>query len=64
MIDCYNKKINILNYILLLMEDILNLSHNLNIYVCCHESNKTVDVLKKNHVYKEDNIIIDCLAKK
>ena len=35
-IDCYNKKINIPSSILLLMEDIWNLLHGLNIYVCRH----------------------------
>ena len=31
-IDCYNKKVNILNYIFLLMDDIWNLPQDLNIY--------------------------------
>ena len=51
MIDCYNKKINIPSSILLLMDDIWNLSHGLNIYVYCH-------------VYKEGNKIVVCLAKR
>ena len=50
-IDCYNKKINIHNSILLLMEDIWNLSQSLNIYVC-------------RHVYRECNRTANCLAKK
>ena len=32
-IDCYNKKVNILNYIFLLMDDIWNLPQDLNIYI-------------------------------
>ena len=51
MIDCYNKKINIPNSILLLMDDIWNLSQSLNIYVY-------------RHVYKEGNKIAACLAKR
>ena len=51
MIDCYNKKINIPSSILLLMDDIWNLSQGLNIYVY-------------HHVYKEGNKIADCLAKR
>ena len=35
---------------MLLMEDIWRLSHNLNIYNCCH-------------IYKETNRTTDCLAK-
>ena len=51
MIYCYNNKINIPSSILLLIDDIGKLSHDLNIYVC-------------QHVYREMNRIIDCLAKK
>ena len=36
---------------MMLMEDIWRLSHNLNIYNCCH-------------IYREANRIVDCLAKK
>lgn len=50
-IDYYNKKINIPSSILLLMEDIGKLSHDLNIYVC-------------RHVYREVNRTTDYLAKK
>ena len=50
-IDCYNKKINIPNSILLLLEDIWNLSHGLNVYIC-------------HHVYREGNRTADCFAKK
>ena len=51
MIDCYNKKINIPSSILLLMDDIWNLSQGLNIYVY-------------RRVYKEGNKIAACLAKR
>lgn len=49
-IDYYNKKIDIPNSILLLMENIRKLSHDLNIYVCRHvyrEANRTTDYLAK-----------------
>ena len=48
--NCYNKKTNIPNSIFLVMDDIWNSSHGLNIYVCRH--------------YKETNRITDCLTKK
>ena len=50
-IDCYNKKSSLPNSIILLMEDIWGLAHNLNIYNCCH-------------IYREANRTTDCLAKK
>ena len=55
-IDCYNKNINIPSSILLLMEDIWNLSQGLNIFVChvYREANRTAD----------SNRTADCLAKK
>ena len=36
---------------MLLMEDIRRLSHNLNVFNCCH-------------IYREENRTIDCLANK
>ena len=50
-IDCYNKRINISGFIMLLMEDILKLYQGLHIYEC-------------RHVYREANRTTDCLAKK
>ena len=50
MIDYYNKKINIYSFILLLIEDIWNLSQDLNTYVCRHvyrECYRTADYLVK-----------------
>ena len=35
-IDCYNKKSSLPSSIILLMEDIWGLAHNLNIFNCCH----------------------------
>ena len=49
--DCCNKKSNIPNFIMLLMEDIWKLFQDINIYNCCY-------------IYKETNKIIDCLTKK
>ena len=50
-INHYNKKINIFGSILFLMNDIWNLSHDLNIYVC-------------HHIYRKRNRITDYLIKK
>ena len=50
-IVCHNKRINIPTFIMLLVEDILNLSQGLCIYDC-------------QHGYREANTIVDCLAKK
>ena len=50
-IDYYNKKNNISNYIILLMEDIWKLSRDLYIY-------------DYHHIYRETNKIVDYLAKK
>ena len=61
MIDCYNKKINIPNSILLLMEDIWNLSQGLNIYVYRHfyrKGNKIADYLTKKGLNSLDYNII------
>ena len=50
-IDYYNKKNNISNYIILLMEDIWKLSRDLYIY-------------DYHHIYREANITTYCLTKK
>ena len=50
-INCYNKKSNLLSSIILLMKDIWRLSYNLNIH-------------KYSNVYKKINKIADCLTKK
>ena len=49
--DSNNRKINIPVSIMLLMEDILKLAQDLNIYIC-------------RHIYKEANRTVDCLANK
>ena len=51
LIDCYNKKSNIPSTIMLLMEDIWKLTHDLNIHNC-------------HHIYRKTNRIAYCLAKK
>ena len=46
MIDCYNKNYSLPISIIILMEDIWKLSHDLNIYNCCHiyrEVNRTTN---------------------
>ena len=50
-VDSYNRKINIHVSIMLLMENIWKLAHDLDIYIC-------------RHVYKEENRTANCLAKK
>ena len=50
-IDCFNKMISAPCSIRVLMEDIYNLSRDLNIHSC-------------HHVYRESNRTVDCLAKK
>lgn len=51
LIDCYNKKSNIPSTIMLLMEDIWKLTHDLNIHNC-------------HHIYRKTNRIAYCLVKK
>ena len=59
-INCYNKKGSSPSSIILLMEDIWRLSHNPNIYNCCHiyrEANRTVDCLAKKGIYMTNSNI-------
>ena len=49
-INCYNKKSNISSCIILLMDNIQKLFHDLNIYDCCH-------------IYRKTNRIVDCLTR-
>ena len=47
-IDCYNKKNNIPNFIMLLMKNILKLSQNLNIYHYRETNRKIYCLVKKD----------------
>ena len=63
--NCYNKKNNILNSIILLMEDIWKLSQDLNIYDYYHiykEANRTINCLTQKGIYNiVDNLEVNFL---